>query len=257
MASENSIFFAEHGWLLAGSVWTREEAAEVREELMKLVEAGIGTEKVGDTVKRHASADYKSAFAAEVHEPSRFSPYFKQLVTSSKIGAIMREVMGARRIRLFRDLGLIKGANGEGGRGTGLHQDQVYYPFDRRCIATMWIALVDLPSTGSTMRFIDGSHKFGPAGRTSTPIPEWLAAHPGEADLLTPPPALEAGSATIHEGFTLHGSDANAWDQPRIAMSLTYFDADALYNGMPSRWTDGLGLEIDEPIEHDFFPLVN
>lgn len=256
MATDRAEFFNDHGWIQVDSIWTTEEVAEVRTELLSLIDQGIGTEKKGDTLKRHASAEYKKAFASEVHEPSRFNEFFRNFATSPKVGKIMREVMGVPQIRLFRDLGLIKGTAGDGGRGTGLHQDEVYYPFDRRGVATMWVALVDLPSTGSTMRFIDGSNKWGPAGRTSTPIPVWLEENPDRAELLTQPPALSAGSATIHEGYTLHGSDANNWDQPRIAMSLTYFDASILYNGMPSRWTDGLDLEIDEPIEHEYFPLV-
>ena len=88
------------------------------------------------------------------------------------------------------------------------------------------------------------------------PSRDWITAHPEDYERLTPPPALSAGSVTVHDGYMLHGSDPNTWDQPRVAYSLAFFPADALYNGMPARQTDGLGLQIDQPINHDLFPII-
>ena len=253
MATERAKFFEEHGWLQVDGVLTREEADEARRELLELAAQGAGTKD--RHVKALATSEYQR-MAQAVNEPARISPSLKRLATSAKIGALMREVMGVPRIRLFRDLGLIKPPAADNGIGTGVHQDEVFYPLDRRGVASLWIALVDLPANSGTMRFVDGSHKWGPVGRYVLPGKDWLAAHPEDAARLTPPPALSAGSATIHEGYTLHGADANTWNQPRVAYTLAYFRADALFNGMPSRWTDGVGLEVDGPLDHDFFPVV-
>jgi ectoine hydroxylase-related dioxygenase (phytanoyl-CoA dioxygenase family) len=253
MPSERARFFQDHGWLQVDSVLTRAEAEEAREQLLELASKNLGTKD------RHVAAlatnDYQR-MAKAVNEPSRISEFFRKLATSPKIGALMREILEVKEVRLFRDLGLIKQPTSEDGIATGVHQDQVFYPLDRKGVASVWIALVDLPSNSGTMRFVDRSHKNGPVGRYVLPGRDWLAAHPEDAKNMTPAPALTAGSATIHDGYTLHGSDPNTWDKPRIAYTLAYFRSDALFNGMPSRWTDGLGLKVDEPIEHELFPIV-
>jgi ectoine hydroxylase-related dioxygenase (phytanoyl-CoA dioxygenase family) len=246
-------FFEEHGWLRVDDVLTRDEVDQAREELLKLASQGAGTKD--QHVAALASNDYQR-MAKTVNEPSRVSSFFRQLATAPKMGTLIREVLGVKEVRLFRDLGLIKPPTSQDGIATGVHQDQVFYPLDRRGVASVWIALVDLPANSGTMRFVDRSHKLGPVGRYVLPGHDWIAAHPEDASKMTPAPALRAGSATIHEGFTLHGSDPNTWDQPRIAYTLAYFRADALFNGMPTRWTDGLGLKVDQPLDHDLFPRL-
>jgi ectoine hydroxylase-related dioxygenase (phytanoyl-CoA dioxygenase family) len=246
-------FFQEHGWLQIDDVLTRAEVDEAREELLKLASLGAGTK---DQHVAALATDEYQRLAKAINEPSRVSPFFRKLATAPKMGELMRELLGVKEVRLFRDLGLIKSPTSDGGIATGVHQDQVFYPLDRRGVASVWIALVDLPANSGTMRFVDYSHKMGPVGRYVLPGHDWIAAHPEDAAKMTPPPALRAGSATIHDGFTLHGSDPNTWGQPRIAYTLAYFRADALFNGMPSRWTDGLGLKVDQPLKHDLFPQV-
>lgn len=253
MATERARFFQEHGWLKVDDVITRDEAQALKVELLRLADLGAGTKD--RHVKWLATSDY-GRMARAVNEPARISPLVRSIATSAKVGALMREVMGVPQIRLFRDLGLIKPPAADNGIGTGFHQDQPFYPLDRTGVASLWIALVDLPESSGTMRFIDGSHKWGPVGRYVLPGQDWIAAHPEDAKELTAPPALRAGSATIHDGYMIHGADANTWNQPRVAYTIAFFRADALFNGMPTRWTDGLGLEVDKPIEHDYFPLV-
>jgi ectoine hydroxylase-related dioxygenase (phytanoyl-CoA dioxygenase family) len=253
MTTSRAAFFQTHGWLQVDNVLTRSEAEEAREKLLELASKGLGSKD--NHVAALASSDYQR-MAKAINEPSRVSEYFRKLATSRKIGELMREIMGVEDIRLFRDLGLIKPPESEDGIATGVHQDQVFYPLDRKGVASVWIALVDLPANSGTMRFVDASHKNGPVGRYVLPGHDWLASHPEDAENMTPAPALAAGSATIHDGFTLHGSDPNTWDKPRIALTLAYFRGDALFNGMPSRWTDGLGLKVDEPLDHHLFPRV-
>jgi ectoine hydroxylase-related dioxygenase (phytanoyl-CoA dioxygenase family) len=262
MATERTQFFRDHGWLKIDNVFTREEVDQVRRELLKLAEQGHNARNLAMDSgsrrrkrEREATPGAKPEFTAQVCEPSRLNPFLREFATSKKIGALMREVMDVPRIRLYRDMALIKAPESDN-RGTALHQDQVYFPIDRRGLASLWIALDDLPANSGTVRFVDGSHKWGPVGREHFPIDKWLAEHPEQADLLTPPQALKAGSVTIHDGYTLHGADANTWNQSRIAHTIVYCCADALFNGMPAPHTDGLGLKQDEPFEHEFFPIV-
>jgi ectoine hydroxylase-related dioxygenase (phytanoyl-CoA dioxygenase family) len=246
-------FFKERGWIRVDNVLSREEAADYCAELLRLADNKAGT--VDKHVTYLASDDYQR-LAQAVNEPSRVSEMFLRLATSKRIGDIIREVTGLPAIRLFRDLGLIKHPETARGIATGVHQDLPFYPMDRRGGAAIWIAFTDLPAHSGTLRFIEGSHKWGPAGRYVLPGKDWLAAHPDDAELLSEAPTLSAGSATIHDALTLHGTDPNCWDRPRIGYTAAYMPADARFNGMPTRWTEGLGLAVDGPFDHPLFPIV-
>lgn len=246
-------FFKERGWIRIDDVLTREEADEARQELVRMSTHKLGN--VDKHVKDLATNEYQR-LAESINEPSRYSAVFKRIATSPKIGAIIREVTGLPAVRLFRDLGLIKAPQAKQGIATGVHQDLPFYPIDRCGGAAVWIALHDLPANAGTLRFIEGSQKWGPMGRYVLPGQDWLAAHPEDAELMTEPQALSAGSATIHDGLMLHGTDPNTWDQFRFGYTIAYMPADAKFNGMSTRWTDGLGLKVDGLFEHEYFPVV-
>jgi hypothetical protein len=48
----------------------------------------------------------------------------------------------------------------------------------------------------------------------------------------------------------------NETDGDRWSYLVEFIPAEALYTGQPHRTTDGLGLEIDAPPEHERFPLI-
>src|SRR5262249_52438282 len=75
-------------------------------------------------------------------------------------------------------------------------------------------------------------------------------------DLVSPPLDLKAGDATIHADLTIHGAAPNESDESRWAVSIGYMDADSLYNGAPNRLTEGLGLNVNMPLDHPKFPIV-
>ena len=48
-----------------------------------------------------------------------------------------------------------------GGGATPWHQDQYYWPLSTDQTITMWMPLVDVPSSVGTMTFASGSHRLG------------------------------------------------------------------------------------------------
>ena len=246
-------FFKERGWICVEDVLSCDEAEQARVELVRMAKDKLGNED--RHVKDLAASDY-DRLAQAVNEPSRYSDVFRRIVRSPKIAEIVKEVTGLSSIRVFRDLGLIKAPESEKGIATGVHQDLPFYPMDRCGGAAIWLALCDLPAEAGTLRFVDASHKWGPVGRYVLPGQDWLAAHPEDEELMTEPLALSAGSATIHDGLMLHGTDPNRWNQHRFGYTIAYMPADARFTGMPTRWTDGLGLKVDGLFDHEFFPVV-
>ena len=255
--SERHRFFQERGWITIEGVLSRAQVEEARAELTRVTEGQLATTyKPGKSSVAYQNNDSNYARVAQkTLDPSRYSEVFRRIVTSPRIGAIVREVTGLPAVRLFGDQVIVKMPESGGGIAGGFHQDLPFYPIDRGRGATVWIALADLPAHAGTLRFVEGSHKWGPVGRRSG-LEGWLAEHPEDEELTTEPLALSAGSATIHDHLTLHGTSPNRWDQPRLGYMLTYMPAEARFNGMPSRWTDGLGLKVDGLFDHEYFPVV-
>ncbi|WP_214326743.1 phytanoyl-CoA dioxygenase family protein [Nonomuraea sediminis] len=173
--------------------------------------------------------------------------------------------MGGNAVRLLRGVeavriqvtNLLVKEPGEH-RATEFHQDFPWMPMDRSAMLTVWLALVDVPADMGSLRFYNGSHRYGLLGRSFTRAgDDQLTQHPWLKELeLSPPLDLKAGDATVHHALTVHGAPANQRDTPRLSFTVTYFDADALYTGMPYQQTDGLGLEANKPFDHARFPCL-
>jgi ectoine hydroxylase-related dioxygenase (phytanoyl-CoA dioxygenase family) len=254
-SSERHRFFQQRGWIKVDEVLTRNEVKEALDELKRIQQGELVTSyQPGKSAVAYQSSAKYARVADKTVDVSRYSEVFHRIATLPKIGAIVKEVTGLPSLRLFGDQLIMKGPAAEGGIGSQFHQDLPFYPIDRCGGATMWIALDDLPAKSGTLRFIEGSHRWGAVGRGT--LNGWLVDHPADAELVTEANDVAAGSATIHDQSTLHGTDPNKWDKTRYAYMITFMPANACYNGMPSRWTDGLGLKIDSPFDHVYFPVI-
>ncbi|WP_205315384.1 phytanoyl-CoA dioxygenase family protein, partial [Nonomuraea lactucae] len=182
---------------------------------------------------------------------------FRALATSAAMGRnAARLLRGVRAVRIQVTNLLVK-EPGEHG-ATEFHQDFPWMPMDRSAMLTIWLALADVPADMGSLRFYSGSHRCGVLGRSFTRAgDDQLTQHPWLKELeLSPPLDLQAGDATAHHALTVHGAPANHRDTARLSFTATYFDADALYTGLPYRQTDGLGLEVNRPFEHPRFPCL-
>ena len=56
--------------------------------------------------------------------------------------------------------------------------------------------------------------------------------------------------------YLAHSATPNFTDDPRIAHVAIYIDAAATYTGAGHVVTDGVGLTVGEPLEHELFPAV-
>ena len=245
--------FRENGWVHLRELVDPQIAEEMRALVASLPRPGAGA--TGRT-------DYQERLFLEYAHLSRRHEVFRSIAHSPQLARNASRLMrGNPDVKLFVDEVLLKesvtakGAN----KPTGYHQDAPSFPIDRSGTLSFWIALVDVPPEMGSMRFFNGSHRFGTLGKAFVrPGDELDQQHPWLKEELTlsDPIHMRAGDATVHDFLTVHGAPANQTDQNRWSYSVTYMPATGLYTGMPNRFFDGLGLTIDEPVEHPNFPRI-
>jgi hypothetical protein len=254
--------FKENGWVKLNNLITTEQAAE----LLQRAKDRMGPE--GDLHDARPGRDYKPQGFMDYAGIAEEDELFAELAFGKDLGRNAQRLIRALTgrdvaVRSFLNSVLVKLPAAKGAsHGTGpteWHQD-TSAPMDRVGNLLFWIALDQITPEMGSMRFYAGSHRIGKLGETS----QWtkgrglLDVYPrleGEYPISSPL-NYQPGDATVHAGQTVHGAPENSTNRPRWAFTAAYFPADALYTGVPSQRTSGLGLEVSKPFEHPRFPIV-
>lgn len=111
------------------------------------------------------------------------------------------------------------------------HQDNIYIGMDPCELLTFWIALTPSAEENGCMQVLPGTHKMGqlPLGepdlRDSNMLPSGAISAFDYASVEPVSMPLAPGEASIHHGFTLHGSLPNVADQRRMGVTFLYIPA--------------------------------
>lgn len=155
----------------------------------------------------------------------------RDVVCLPRLARLAAAALGVERVRLLYDQLFAKPP---GAVLTMWHQDQVYLPIDtsdvieegKVGVARSWVSLTVLPAEVGGLHFVDGSHRFGPIDGTDMQI-----GAPGRRDTatinrchlpITDYGAFGAGDATLHAGYTVHGSRSNPSGRTRYGLAVVY-----------------------------------
>lgn len=190
---------------------------------------------------------------------SHHDEWIRQLSQSHALASAASRLMGSQ-VRFYFDHMFVKLPVSLQGGETPWHQDLPHHPLDRQGVLTIWIPLVDCPPEMGTMRFLSGSHRAGLLGRFLNRRDGvcLIDEHPWvlEEYDISPPLYLNAGDATVHNLAIVHYAPENTTTSPRWVYSTQWLPPATRYTGAPNHRTDGLGLEIDKPLEHVRFPVI-
>jgi hypothetical protein len=180
------------------------------------------------------------------------------------LGPIGRDLIG-ESVRFFSDRIFTKPTAADDGLPTQWHQDLPKIPTDRRGFLTLWIAVERVTLEHGPLSFVPGSHRLGPLGGATPSLraksrDEVLRSLMREDDLPfvreVVQTALEPGDATVHDGLMLHSAAQNTASTERVAWTVSFIPASALYTGAAQSQTDDLGLTPWEVFDHELFPVV-
>lgn len=243
--------FRRDGWVNLQGLYDPQLADELLARLKRLMAAG------SDKANPFQGSGITMFQAYE--DPARSDDLFHAFSHSLGLAAAARALMG-RPERFYEDKALCKEPAATGGGQTPWHQDFSYHPFDRQGTLLFWIPLVDCPPEKGTMRYLNGSHRAGLLGRFVHRTDGYdLLDHAPELRERFPisdPLHMAPGDIAVHDRMTLHYAPENETDSTRYVYTVSWFNRDALYTGMPCHRMDGLGLKINEPLDHPNFPAI-
>ncbi len=147
----------------------------------------------------------------------------RRFVLSRRFAQIAANLLGVKGVRIYHDQALLKEA---GGGITPWHQDQHYWPLDTSNTVTMWMPLVDVTPEMGTLRFATGSHRelyLGDLPISNESEARFEAFIHARGFAITQCPAMKAGDATFHYGWTLHGAPGNSVNRTREVMTIIWF----------------------------------
>lgn len=187
----------------------------------------------------------------EVH---RRSPALREVVCSPVLARLAAAALGVPAVRLLYDQLFAKPP---GALFTPWHQDEVYWPVDTSQVIAdggigtvrLWLSLTPLPASVGGLRFADGSHQLGaidvegsvtPSGTPATVVID------GNPVPVSDHGAFEAGDATLHAGYTLHGSRGNRSAQTRCGVTVAYVP-DGARVAEPASWLQEVALALHTP----------
>ena len=217
LADRQMACFQQDGHVLLRGVATKEEIAAYRPVILE------ARDKYGAQATPLAQRDtYGKAFLKGMNLWTR-DEGVKQFVCAPRFARIGAALLGVGGVRVYHDQALVKEA---GGGLTPWHQDQHYWPLATNNTITMWMPLVDVTPDMGTMHFASGSHRAGYLG--DLPISDESEAKLEQyirecGYTKVPGAAMEAGDATFHYGWTLHGAPGNCSCCDREVMTIIWY----------------------------------
>jgi hypothetical protein len=151
----------------------------------------------------------------------------RRLVEYPLLGAVAARLCGSHEVRLFDDQLIYKGPNPRDTSAVvGWHVDRAYW---MTCTSdnmlTAWIPFHDCPEEMGPLVVVDGSHRFAGNIALRTFNQNNLADLEARYRSANLPfrrvsIALARGQVSFHHCLTIHGSDINRSDRPRLSLAV-------------------------------------
>jgi len=165
-----------------------------------------------------------------------------KFVLAKRFASIAAQLLGVKKVRIYHDQALYKEPYGG---LTPWHQDQYYWPLETNKFVTMWMPLMDVTKAMGTLNFASGTGNVGylgdiPISDESEAVLSKMCEERGFE--IVNHGDINAGDATFHSGWCLHGAPKNELNVMREAMTIIWYEDDAKIIDEPDpqeRWNKG------------------
>ncbi len=220
MLSEEQIQkYRKEGYVLAHSVLSASEAADLREECHELVQRLSRSANLDATWGSVQNAT-ASTTVLHRHNVQFYVAHFARLLLDQRITVPASQLMGSPNVQLHHCKMFIKPP--ERGSPFPMHQDYPYFPHERNTMLAAVVHFDDSTIEKGCLRVMPGSHLGGPLRHLSQQdfhLPEDL--YPVESAM---PIEAEAGDVLYFNYLTIHGSGINSSSEARTTLLIQMRD---------------------------------
>ncbi len=254
LSQEQREFYFENGYLLLVEFVSREWLDRLWEVSNAFIERSRGLTESNATLALEPTHSAENPRLRRLIDPTEHHPIYWEYVSQGPLADVAEDLLGPAFKFHHSKLNFKWSAGGE---EIKWHQDIQFYPHTNYSVAAFGLYLSDVDDEMGPMGVIPGSHK-GEIHDQYDEQDQWVG-HIGEDALrhvdldkvewFTGP----AGSVTVHNCRTVHGSLPNMTDRSRPLLLHTCTAADALpltprssqtshegrmIRGQPARWVE-------------------
>ena len=254
LSHEQREFYFENGYLLLKRFVSRQWLDRLRDVSDEFIERSRGLTESNTTLALEPTHSAENPRLRRLIDPTEHHPLFWEYVSQGPLADVAEDLLGPA-FKFHHSKLNFKWSSG--GEEIKWHQDIQFYPHTNYSVAAFGLYLSDVDDEMGPMGVIPGSHK-GEIHDQYDEHDQWVG-HIGEDALqrvdldkvewLTGP----AGSVTVHNCRTVHGSLPNTSDRGRPLLLHTCTAADALpltsrpsqtshegrmIRGEPARWVE-------------------
>ncbi len=227
MSDDNQVVkdYQRDGVVRLRNFFSPEQVAEIRTELDRYIREDLPSKPADARTLESDGKTVRNLWRLNLH-----SDYFQKLGQREEITSLMAKLVNGEPVlsgvETFSKPARI-------GSGVPYHQDNAYFCQSPPDMLTLWVAIDPVTVENGAVYFIKGSHNTNmlptkPSGVTGNSI--------GLAEKPTTPKeeqfcaTLSPGDATIHHCETIHHSDPNQTDQPRLGLLFVYRGSHTITN---------------------------
>jgi len=144
------------------------------------------------------------------------------------------------------------------GKAVPWHQDGQYWPIDPLATVTVRVAIDGSTVENGCMRYIPGSHKSARLGKHVTQDREDFAIKQSMPDIdedQARDVVLEPGQISLHDVYTIHGSNHNRSGLRRADYAIRYMPATSLYDRRDTHPATVYAQKISPTMQYPLRPL--
>lgn len=226
LTSGQKTSYDTNGYLLVENVLSPDELARIRQITDDLTESSRHVSESNDVYELEQGHSPDSPRLTRIKLPHKQHPYFRELLTRSKITQVLNDLLGPDTTLLTSKLNTK--APG-GGAAVEWHQDWAFYPHTNDDLLAFGVLLEDVDEENGPLMVIPGSHKGPVLSHNADGV--FCGAIDPDDPLFEHDKAVslvgKAGSMTVHHARLLHGSAPNMSDRARRILFYEIARADA------------------------------
>ncbi len=222
LTSEQLASYHETGYILVRGLFSRPEAAALRDEARDLIARLQRIRNVEATwgAARALSAEAASTQLLHCHDAQFYSAAFSRLIVDDRLTSVASSIIGGPNVQLHHTKIFIKPA--ERGSPFPLHQDYPFFPHERHSMIAAICHFDEAPVEKGCVAVVPGSHRQGPLphdreGGWHLPVDRY------PVESAVPCPA-EPGDVLFFSYLTIHGSGINRTNEPRTTILVQMRD---------------------------------